>query len=285
MSRFQNLLTFKLALLQVRVYFIFAFAAALLIEHAVFPRPLLAEDWPSFRNGPARTGSTSEVIHPETQPRWVYRAAAAPKMSWSSGEGRIMENHLIGNLTKYDDSIHPVVVGSRVYFGSSVDHHLHCLDLETGTELWTFAASGPIRLAPAVDQQRVYFGADDGFAYCVSAIDGQLIWKQRAGPADEWLLARGEMISRWPIRTSVLVDQGIAYFGAGIFPHEDVYLYAVKADNGEIVWRQDNLSVLDAGRNDLSPQGYLLASDNQLFVPSGRSLPAAIVRQTGELLF
>jgi outer membrane protein assembly factor BamB len=78
---------------------------------------------------------------------------------------------------------------------------------------------------------------------------------------------------------------GIAYFGAGIFPHEDVYLCAVKADDGTIVWRQDNLSVLDAGRNDLSPQGYLLAEDNQIFVPSGRSLPAALDRHTGEFLF
>lgn len=244
-----------------------------------------AADWPTFRNGPARQGSTSEVVHPEEQPRWVYRAAAAPRMAWSSGAGRIMENHLIGDLTKYDDAIHPVVVDNRVFFGSSVDHHLHCLDLKTGAQLWTFAADGPIRLAPTVDQGRVYFGADDGFAYCLSASNGTLNWKLKAGPADEWLLARGEMISRWPVRTGVMVSQGVAYFGAGIFPHEDVYLYAVDADDGKVLWRQDNLSVLDAGRNDLSPQGYLLASEDQLFIPSGRSLPAAIDRRTGELLF
>lgn len=244
-----------------------------------------AADWPTFRNGPARLGSTSEVVHPEDQPRWVYRAAAAPRMAWSSGAGRIMENHLIGDLTKYDDAIHPVVADNRVFFGSSVDHHLHCLDLKTGAQLWTFAADGPIRLAPTVDQGRVFFGADDGFAYCLSARDGKLEWKLRAGPADEWLLARGEMISRWPVRTGVTVFEGVAYFGAGIFPHEDVYLYAVNADDGKVLWRQDNLSVLDAGRNDLSPQGYLLASEDQLFIPSGRSLPAAIDRKTGELMF
>jgi predicted ribosome quality control (RQC) complex YloA/Tae2 family protein len=32
----------------------------------------------------------------------------------------------------------------------------------------------------------------------------------------------------------------------------------------------------EAGRDDLSPQGYLLASKDILFVPSGRSLPAAV---------
>ena len=92
------------------------------------------------------------------------------------------------------------------------------------------------------------------------------------------------MVSRWPIRTGVLVDRGVAYFGAGIFPHDDVYLYAVNAADGSIIWKQDNISPLDAGRNDLSPQGYLLASDEFLIVPSGRSLPAVFDRATGRLL-
>eukprot|EP00913_Durusdinium_trenchii_P023354 g21932.t1 len=131
----------------------------------------------------------------------------------------------------------------------------------------------------------VYFGSDDGRAYCISADDGKLIWKLRAGPADEWLLARQEMISRWPVRTGVTVDKGIAYFGAGVFPHEDIFLYAVDAKSGEILWKRDNISESEAGRNDLSPQGYLLVSDSKLFVPSGRSLPAALDRKTGKILY
>ena len=51
-----------------------------------------------------------------------------------------------------------------------------------------------------------------------------------------------------------------------------------------IVWQRDNISHDDAGRNDLSPQGYLLATDELLIVPSGRSLPAAIDRRTGDLV-
>jgi outer membrane protein assembly factor BamB len=244
-----------------------------------------ASDWPTYRNGSTRNGATEESVQLREKPSWVYRAPAPPRMAWSSGEGRVIENHLIGNLTKYDNAIHPVVAGDRVFFGSSVDHHLHCLNLGDGGGVWSFATGGPIRLAPTVDQQRVYFGSDDGFAYCLSAIDGNLIWKHKVGPADEWLLARGEMISRWPVRTGVLVDAGVAYFGGGIFPHEDIFLVAVHAETGELIWRQDNLSELDAGRNDLSPQGYLLASEDLLFVPSGRSLPAAVDRKTGELVY
>ncbi len=75
---------------------------------------------------------------------------------------------------------------------------------------------------------------------------GKLIWKLRAGPKDERILARGRMISRWPVRTGVLVDDGIAYFGAGVFPHENVFLYAVEAATGKVLWKNDAIS--QAGR-------------------------------------
>ena len=244
----------------------------------------VAADWPTYRGDNDRSGSSEETVQVPLQPRWIASAPGAPRLSFSSAEGRVIEGYLLGHRAKYDDAIHPVVVGQQVFFGSSVDHQLHCVDLHTGLEVWSFFSGGPIRLAPTVHGNRVYFGSDDGFVYCLAAADGRLVWKLRGGPADEWLLARGEMVSRWPVRTGVLVDHGVAYFGAGIFPHDDVFLTAVNAADGSIVWKQDNISSLDAGRNDLSPQGYLLASDNLLVVPSGRSLPAVFDRTTGRLL-
>ena len=82
-------------------------------------------------------------------------------------------------------------------------------------------------------------GCDDGHAYCFDAADGRLVWKFRAAPTELRLLSNGRMSSLWPVRTSVLVDEGIAYFGAGIFPHESVFLCAVKAADGSLLWRND----------------------------------------------
>lgn len=248
-------------------------------------RPAPAGDWPTYRGDLARSGSTTESIEPPFTLRWAFDSQARPLASWSAGEkDRVIEGKLLGLRDQYDDAFHPAVVGERVYFGSMVDHHLRCVELTTGRTIWSYCTGGPVRLAPTVAGGRVYFGSDDGRVYCLDAETGGLVWSLRAGPAEEWLLARGEMISRWPVRTGVLVDGGVAYFGAGIFPHDDVFVYAVDAATGKVLWNQDNLSTQDAGRDDLSPQGYLLASADQLFVPSGRSLPAALDRKTGELL-
>jgi outer membrane protein assembly factor BamB len=245
---------------------------------------LLAEDWPTYRRDNDRSGSTPEKVNGSISLKWTYAPPAPPRRAWSEAGGRTMEGHIIKDRVRFDDAFQPVVVGQRVYFGSTADDQVHCLDLTTGKTLWSFFTGAPVRLAPTVHENAIYFGSDDGFAYSLDAETGALIWKLRAGPSDEWFLGRGQMVSRWPVRTGVLVDDGVAYFGAGIFPHEDVYLHAVDAKTGEVVWTRDDISESDAGRDDLSPQGYLLASKEQLFVPSGRSMPATFDRKDGVLL-
>ena len=259
--------------------------SAATVAFAILAGPgLFAEDWPTYRRDNDRAGSTPEKISGPISLKWTYSPPAPPRRAWSEATGRTIEGHLIKGRVRYDDAFQPVVVGQRVYFGSTADDQVHCLDLTSGKTLWTFFTGAPVRLAPTVYEGSIYFGSDDGFAYCLDAATGELIWKLRAGPADEWFLGRGQMVSRWPVRTGVLVDDGVAYFGAGIFPHEDVYLHAVDAKTGEVVWTRDDISENDAARDDLSPQGYLLASDAQLFVPSGRSMPATFDRINGVLL-
>ena len=57
----------------------------------------------------------------------------------------------------------------------------------------------------------------------------------------------------------------MAYFAAGLFPAEGVYLFALEAKSGDLIWRRP----LDGRGNDApSPQGYLLANDDSLFITS-----------------
>jgi outer membrane protein assembly factor BamB len=244
----------------------------------------VAADWPTFLGDNSRSGSTDQQIKLPLTERWVYSSPDRLRRAWSGPEGRTVEGKELHDRVKFDDALQVAVVGQSLYFGSSVDHQVHCIDTRTGRERWNFFTDAPIRLAPTVAEGRVFVGSDDGYVYCLDAKNGSQLWKLRLGPAEEWFLGRGEMISRWPVRTGILVEDGIVYFGAGIFPHENVYLCAADAASGDRLWRNDHISHEDAGRNDLSPQGYLLASADRLYIPNSRSRPKAVDRKTGKLI-
>ena len=242
-------------------------------------------DWQEYLGDKARTGYQSTALSPSLELAWTYQSSAKPEKAWAGSRTTPIEGHVMLPRVTFDAAPQMLLVDGYVYFGSTVDHRLYCRDQKTGAEIWSFFTEGPIRLAPSYAFGCVYFGSDDGWVYCLNARTGDLTWKHRVAAKDDRLLARGEMISRWPVRTGVLVDGEVAYFGAGVFPHEQVYLCAADARTGEIIWKNDRISQADAGRNDLSPQGYLLANETTLFVPSGRSLPVAVSKATGEILF
>ncbi|HUE72917.1 MAG TPA: PQQ-binding-like beta-propeller repeat protein [Pirellulaceae bacterium] len=245
----------------------------------------VAEDWPTYLKDNSRVGVTGESLKFPLHLQWQFQSTAAPELAWEGPREEPIEGLVMKHRARFDDAHHVAIVGNRVYFGSSVDHQVRCVDAATGKTMWRFFTGGPVRLAPTVDRGRVYFGSDDGCVYCLDAASGNEVWQQRVGPREERLLARGQMISRWPIRTGVLIADEVVYFGAGIFPHETVYLCAAEAATGKLLWKNDRISQRDAQRDDLSPQGYLLANEDLLFVPSGNSLPAAFNRKTGEHVY
>jgi len=242
-------------------------------------------DWPTYMHDNARSGVTTATVDLPLAEQWVYKAPAPPQPAWTDPQDAVVEGIHEQPRMKFDDAFHVAVVDNAVYFGSSVDNKVYALDVTTGKVRWTFFTEGPVRLAPTVHDGWVYVGSDDGYVYCLSAVDGRLIWKFRGAPSEQRILGSGKMISLWPVRTSVLVDENVAYFGAGVFPGERVYMYAVSAKDGTLIWKNDTVSDQKAGQFDFSPQGYLLASGRYLFATSGRSLPACFDRKDGQFLF
>ncbi|MCX7668612.1 MAG: PQQ-binding-like beta-propeller repeat protein, partial [Anaerolineae bacterium] len=243
----------------------------------------LAEDWPTYQHDVARTGVTAEPVRPPLAECWKHQARYAPQPAWGDPKPVPVEGIPELRRRHFDDVYQVVVAGGAAYFGSSADHKVYCLDLAEGKIRWTFATGGPVRLAPAIAGGRAYFGSDDGWVYCLNASDGSKVWRFRAAPSDERVLGHGKMISLWPVRTGVLVDAGVAYFGAGIFPAEGVLIYAVDANDGKLVWRNDTCG--EAPQSTVSPQGYLLASATTLYAPMGRVSPGAFDRRDGKLKF
>lgn len=236
--------------------------------------------WPTFRHDGFRSGMSSANLPANLALKWNFRAPHAPETAWHKTGEELPRMH-------FDNCYHVVSGNGFTYFGSPVDDQLYALDSQTGQIEWTFFADGPIRFAPSLWKNRIYFGADDGLVYCLNARNGELIWKFRAGPADKKLLGNGRLISRWPVRTSVLVQDDTVYFGAGIFPYEGLFICALDAETGILLWKNDTVGdeAFELQFGGISPHGYLLASAEILYVPSGRAMPAAFNRKTGEFLY
>jgi len=244
---------------------------------------VLAADWPVYRGDGCRSGYASETLPADLSLRWKYTARHAPRPAWSGRDTRM----------PFDRAFHTVIAGGTLFFGSSADCKVYALDAATGAERWTFFTGGPVRFAPAVWEDRVFVVSDDGFLYCLAAKDGAVLWKRRGGPADSMLLGNGRMVSRWPARGGPVVADGVVYFAAGIWPSEGIFLYALDAKTGEVVWLNDASGGITmpqphggaVAESGVSAEGYLVVSGDRLLVPTGRAVPAVFDRSNGKLLF
>ncbi len=256
-----------------------AFMALALAGLLFIPTAARAADWPTFRHDNHRSAVSEEKLEPPLSLQWTFVPPLPPEPAWPTPAKEKPR-------VRFDEVFHPAAAGGAVYFCTSSDDTLYCLDAASGAMKWRYTTGGPMRVAPTIDGGRVYAGSDDGHVYCLNADDGALLWKVRAGFRDDQLLGNGRMISVWPVRTGVLVEDGTAYFGAGVFPHESILLYAVNADDGSVLWCNDTCGEtgyrLEFG--GISPQGPMLASDTTVFVPSGRAMPAAFSKEDGSFL-
>ena len=246
---------------------------------------IAAADWPMYLHDAARSGFTEEKLKLPLARDWVHVSVSAPDNAWAPPIPRVVEGNLEIDRLDFDHAFQVVADEQAAYFGSSASDLVHCLDLRTGKERWRFHTAGPVRLAPSLHDGKVYFGSDDGHVYCLKATDGSVVWQRLLGFNERKILGNGRLISRWPVRTAVLIMDGIAYCGAGVFPHEGILLTALDAATGKVIWRNDTLGEKDSNRSRLTPQGYLLANEKYLYVPSGRDLPAGFNRADGSLRF
>ena len=198
---------------------------------------------------------------------WVRLSSHPPMMAWSGPAkwDAYSGNKDLQSMRNFDPVFFVTVQGKSVYFGSSVDHGIHCLDLESGKEKWASFVTGAVRMPPTLDGDLCYFGSDDGFAYAASSNDGKIKWRHCPAEDKRLISSNGKLISLWPVRTGVLVQGGLAYFAASLVPWESSYVCSVNKESGEpaYVSKHPNMTL----------QGSMLSSSKTLYAPQGRSVP------------
>ena len=135
-----------------------------------------ADDWPAYRRDNARSGATAEKLSLPLAASWTLEPRHAPEPAWGDPNPRPVGGwfgSIEGRRVHFDDAFQVAVAAGSLFFGSSADNKVYCLDAATGAERWSFFTGGPVRLAPTVAKGRVYFGSDDGVVYCLQASDAR----------------------------------------------------------------------------------------------------------------
>lgn len=214
---------------------------------------------------------------------WVWSSAAPPQPAWA-GEARYDAYQMVsGNksMRSYDLVFNLSAAGTRVFVASTAEGSCIALNAADGSVAWRKVAGSAVRVAPAFDSGRVYFGSDDGNAYCVDAATGAEVWKVNPSGNTTMVPNQWKMINIYPLRCGVLVQGGNAYFAAGMVPWQAQYLMAVNATTGAQVWKQTfNTS---SGANDGHTfEGPMLSDGSTyLYQPQGRLSPIQFLTSTG----
>ena len=224
---------------------------------------LSAADWPTVAHDNHRSNVSTESLRPPLKMAWM-RSHAAPATGWAPpahGYGAYKNKSNVD----YDDAYRVTAVDHYAFYAVSGQNQVMAVDAATGKTVWRVFTDAAPRLAPSIYEGRAYFGADDGKIHCVTAVQGAPIWEFDCAPSGRQHLGHGRFLSHRPVRSGVLVRDGIAYAAAGLFPSEGVYLFALNARTGELVWRRP---LTAQGNEAPSPQGYPLADERSIFLPS-----------------
>jgi outer membrane protein assembly factor BamB len=191
----------------------------------------------------------------------------------------------------------PTATDGKLYFGTP-SGFLHCVNAESGEEIWKFEMGGAISVGAAIADGKVYAGQQGGerFFYCLDAEDGSLIWKQTlpggwvwgSATVDEGLVyiptcsgyavcldgETGHMVWMYPTARGIpaepAIDGDLVYFGSW-----SRSLYAFNKKTGEIVWKAHGI-VLDSGT--------LIARNGKIYLPDHSTMYNYFDGKSGELL-
>lgn len=183
-------------------------------------------NWPLFRGDAQMQGRSQEDLVGPLEMAWSYEPSVATAEAIAAAKATKTQTKL--PKKRWPIEATPVIADGTVFVGSQ-DGRFFAINLDKGTEKWTFTAEGPISGPGAVFGDHVFFGDTYGFIYALDATTGDEKWRYETN---------GQIkggVNAMPVDGKLTIFVG----------SEDNSLYAFDATTGEKLWSHetDNLIV------------------------------------------
>ena len=245
-------------------------------------------DWPTYRANNRRSGSTDQALKLPLKKAWSHQGGT-PQQAWTGPAkwDAYAANTGLQSMRNFDPCHYTTISNNKLFYGSSADNAVHCIDLKSGKELWTFFTNSAVRIPPSIAGDRLYFGSDDGFAYALNSSDGSLLWKTTAAPSSRLIFNNGKTISTHPVRTGVTLIGDQAIFAGSLLPWKDSFLLSVNQSDGKVSYQKKAIGIerplggYNANSTGATLQGAMLTDGTNLYIPQGRAAALKFNIKTG----
>jgi len=234
-----------------------------------------ADIWPTYRHDNRRSGVSSVPLKLPLTEAWMHDGGP-PQQAWTGPAkwDAFSGNEGLQSMRNFDPCYFTTAAHDLIYYGSSSDNAVHCLKASTGEEQWHYFANSSVRFPPTIVDEIAWFGSDDGFVYCTNALTGKPLWKKQAAPSDRLIPSNGKLISPWPVRTGITIEDGRAFFAASLLPWKTSYLWCIDAKTADQKYLTEHQGV--------TLQGAMLAGNERLYIPQGRAAPITLNQKDGK---
>ena len=157
---------------------------------------------------------------PPGQHRIIIRLRSPELGEWRESSRFIIESGHTGILFSVPTGgaiLSSPAACSQRVFFGSNDGYIYCVNPTDGKVLWKFETGAEVTAVPEAHYATVYIGSLDGTFYALSAHNGRPVWTYNVGS---------------PVLASALVVDDKVFFGAG-----DFCMRALKRETGEPIWK------------------------------------------------
>lgn len=170
------------------------------------------EEMPTASKSPTATPIPTKSPSPTAKPAEESCAATEPSIPTSAEEWWPAFRHSL-----YNDGYNPTTSGPTAEVGIA----------------WQFETGGPVRSSPAVFDESVFVGSNDGRVYALNMVTGE----------SEWTFETGG-----PVKSSPAVYDGTVYIGSN-----DRSVYALDPSTGQKQWQFDTDGKVRSSANYVNP--------------------------------